>query len=371
MEIVQTKRKCLHDCTAKIVVVVTWSDVLICCDISTGKSGEMYNVRWYDLSNRSCSAVGPSSVTLDQYRNIISSMANERMVQPVQVIWRLTFVGRLWHLSLVIMVMLWHLSLAVTFVEAKLWHLSLAVTFVEAKLWHLSLAVPFVEAKLCHLSLAVTCVEAKLWHLSRAVTFVEAMLWHLSLAVTFVEGCCAICRGLWHLVGLWHLSAQQAPSSEAVQANKRHLVEIIKGYSHYRRSRRTCRNPSNMPKSGLPPWTAIEKVPPPLTEILILGPPLSPEFFSTTVPGISLWINIVFIYHPHGFLWKGGNKLILDLIPRSTVFIQFLIQKQCDCHLHCILYLCTCTRPTIHARKGAHHRGISVCWVASHHPPRK
>ena len=109
--------------------------------------------------------------------------------------WRLTFVGRLWHLSLVIMILLWHLSLAVTFVEAKLRHSSLAVTFVEAKLWHLSLAVTFVEAKL--------------WHLSLAGTFVEAMLWHLSLAVTFVEGCCDICRGLWHLVGLWHLSAQQ------------------------------------------------------------------------------------------------------------------------------------------------------------------
>ena len=53
-------------------------------------------------------------------------------------------------------------------------------------------------------------VEAKLWHLSLAVTFVEAKLWHLSLAVTFVEGCCDICRGLWHLVRLWHLSAQQA-----------------------------------------------------------------------------------------------------------------------------------------------------------------
>ena len=106
---------------------------------------------------------------------------NERVVQPVQVIWRLTFVGRLWHLSLLIMVMFWHLSLAVTFVEAKMWHLSLAVTCVEAKLWHLSLAVTFVEAKL--------------WHLSRAVTFVEAMLWHLSLTS------CDICRGL-----LWHLS---------------------------------------------------------------------------------------------------------------------------------------------------------------------
>ena len=124
--------------------------------------------------------------------------------------WRLTFVGRFWHLSLVIMILLWHLSLAVTFVEAKLRYLSLAVTFVEAKLWHLSLAVIFVGAKLWHLSLAVIFVEAKLWHLSLAVTFVEAMLWHLSLAVTFVEGCCDICRGLWHLVGLWHLSAQHA-----------------------------------------------------------------------------------------------------------------------------------------------------------------
>ena len=153
------------------------------------------------------------------------------------VIWRLTFVGRLCYLLLEIMVMLWHLSLAVKFVESKLWHLSLAVTFVEAmlrhlslavtfveaklwhlsravkfveaKLWHLSLAVTFVETKLRHLSLAVTFVEAKLWHLSRAVTFVEAMWWHLSLAVAFVEGSCDICRGLCHLVGLWHLSAQQ------------------------------------------------------------------------------------------------------------------------------------------------------------------
>ena len=166
------------------------------------------------LRNKDIMGLGPSIVFYDQ----------EWLSLSKWYAWRLTFVGRLWHLSLVIMILLWHLSLAVTFVEAKLrhlslavtsvetklWHLSLAVTFVKAKLWHLSLAVTFVEAMLWHLSLAVTFVEAKLWHLPLAVTFVEAMLWHLSLAVTFVEGCCDICRGLWYLVGLWHLSAQQA-----------------------------------------------------------------------------------------------------------------------------------------------------------------
>ena len=116
------------------------------------------------------------------------------------------------------MVMLWHLSRQSCDICRWLWHLSRQSCdmcrwlwhFVEAKLWHLSWAVTFVEAKLWHLSLAVTFVEAKLWHLSRTVTFVKAMLWHLSLAVTLVEGCYDICRGLWHLVGLWHLSAQQS-----------------------------------------------------------------------------------------------------------------------------------------------------------------
>ena len=116
-----------------------------------------------------------------------------------------------------------------------LWHLSLAVTFVEAKLRHLSLAVTFVEAKLWHLSLAVTFVEAKLWHLSLAVTFVETMLWHLSLAVTFVEGCCDICRGLWHLVGLWHLSAQQTISFSKSQSVWNESFCILE--------RRVCRQP--------------------------------------------------------------------------------------------------------------------------------
>ena len=42
-----------------------------------------------------------------------------------------------------------------------------------------------------------------------------------------------------------------------------------------------------------------------------------PEFFSTTVPGIFSWLNIVFIYHPHGFFVK------LILILRSTALISF------------------------------------------------
>ena len=47
-------------------------------------------------------------------------------------------------------------------------------------------------------------------------------------------------------------------------------------------------------------------------------------------------------------------KLILS--PTSTAFMLFQIQKQCDCHLHCRLNLCI--RPTIYARRGAHHRGF-------------
>ena len=60
-------------------------------------------------------------------------------------------------------------------------------------------------------------------------------------------------------------------------------------------------------KIQAPPWTAIRKLPHPSRKS---GPsatsePGFPEFFSTTVPGISSWLNIVFIHHPHGFFSKG------------------------------------------------------------------
>ena len=37
----------------------------------------------------------------------------------------------------------------------------------------------------------------------KVVTFVEGCDICRGKVVTFVEGCCDICRGLWHLVGLW------------------------------------------------------------------------------------------------------------------------------------------------------------------------
>ena len=61
----------------------------------------------------------------------------------LSLIWQLTFVGRLWHLSLEIMVMLWHLSLAVTFVEAMLWHFVVGCDICRGLLWHLSRALTF------------------------------------------------------------------------------------------------------------------------------------------------------------------------------------------------------------------------------------
>ena len=93
-------------------------------------------------------------------------------------------------------------------------------------------------------------------------------------------------------------------------------------------------------KQGFPHRRRLKKkLPPPLPEILVPGPPQSPDFqsfFRTTVPGISSWLSIVFIYHPHGFLWKGGN---MKLIPRSTAFMSFLMQKQWGCHLHFCIYV--------------------------------
>ena len=38
-----------------------------------------------------------------------------------------------------------------------------------------------------------------------------------------------------------------------------------------------------------------------------------------------------------GFLWKEENMKLI-LIPRFTAFMSFLIQKQWDCHLHCLFY---------------------------------
>ena len=88
---------------------------------------------------------------------------------------------------------------------------------------------------------------------------------------------------------------------------------------------------------GSPPWTAIEKLPPPFPEILVLGPPESPDVQSFLAPQS--------LENPHGstkfsfttpwmFVKRGDMKLIL--IPRSTA----LLQKQCDCHLHfCITAL--------------------------------
>ena len=89
-----------------------------------------------------------------------------------------------------------------------------------------------------------------------------------------------------------------------------------------------------------------------------------PEFFSTTVSGISSWLNVVFLYYPHGFMWKGENMKLI-LIHRSTAFMSFLTQKQCDCHLHCLLY--SFIRPTIHVRKGATTANLSL--LSSLPPP--
>ena len=61
-----------------------------------------------------------------------------------------------------------------------------------------------------------------------------------------------------------------------------------------------------------------------------------------------------FYLPPTDYFEKGGYET--NNIPTSTAFMSFLIQKQCDCHLHCRLNLCI--RPTIHARRGAHHRGF-------------
>ena len=37
----------------------------------------------------------------------------------------------------------------------------------------------------------------------------------------------------------------------------------------------------------------------------------------------------------------GGYETDINIVvPRSTTFMSFLIQKQCDCHSHCLLYLC-------------------------------
>ena len=64
------------------------------------------------------------------------------------------------------------------------------------------------------------------------------------------------------------------------------------------------------PPGNLDPWATTE-----------LG---FSEFFSTTVPGISSWLNIVFIYHPDRFLWKGGFTNDINLA-QSTAFMLFLI----------------------------------------------
>ena len=94
------------------------------------------------------------------------------------------------------------------------------------------------------------------------------------------------------------------------------------------------------PPGNLGPWATTE--------------PGFPEFFSTTLPGIFSWLNIVFIYHPR-IIWKKG-EYETNNIPTSTASMSFLIQKQWDCHLYCRLNLCI--RPTIYARRGAHHRGF-------------
>ena len=73
-----------------------------------------------------------------------------------------------------------------------------------------------------------------------------------------------------------------------------------------------------------------------------LGPlattePGFPYFFSTTVPGIFSLLNIVFIYHPHGFFVNRGGEYETNINSQVYSF-DILIQKQCDCE-HCILYL--------------------------------
>ena len=129
--------------------------------------------------------------------------------------WRLSFVGRLRHLSLVIMILLSHLSLAVTFVEAKLWHLSLAVTFVEAKLWHLSLAVTFVETMLWHLSRQCCDIcRGLLWHLLGAVTF--------SGIVTFVGTTNAQCESFFKHYTRPHISFYKIRSKHSLQDQEHH-----------------------------------------------------------------------------------------------------------------------------------------------------
>ena len=47
---------------------------------------------------------------------------------------------------------------------------------------------------------------------------------------------------------------------------------------------------------------------------------------------------------------RADMKLIL--IPRSTAFMRFILQKQCD------FVNSLCNRHTLHATKGAHHRGF-------------
>ena len=89
------------------------------------------------------------------------------------------------------------------------------------------------------------------------------------------------------------------------------------------------------PPGNLGPWATTE--------------PGFPEFFSTT-----LMAQHSFYLPPHGFLWKGGYET--NNIPTSTAFMSFLIQKQCYLHLHCSLNLCI--RPTLYARRGAHHHGF-------------
>ena len=86
----------------------------------------------------------------------------------------------------------------------------------------------------------------------------------------------------------------------------------------------------------------MEKLPPPLPEILVLGPPQSLDFQSFLAPQspeFFSWLNIVFIYHPHGFFVnRGGGGYETNINSQVYSFDIILIQKQCDCQ-HCILYL--------------------------------